>query len=445
MRRQAAEIVVDFLSFSPSHAFPEKLRIIKPREWQRTAQWLDDSGLAFYFLHKLRQSNSTDSVPEWILSALENNLCANEQRTQLLRERLNLINTRFSEAGIRYAVLKGFSLVPGFCPSSSLRHQGDLDYLVDEGSLPAAQQALLSAGYTRKESRSSQEFIFINPGTQTASRSGRQYLPHAPHAVELHLDIWDSVLHGLPSLPGLFSPERTCLHQSQGLAFPALSDEDALLLQVLHASHHLFTHWIRMSCLYEISYFLNGRAADSELWDRVEQRVGSNTVLRELVVIIAKMAEQIFAAPIPPPVREWSIHLRRGPSVWIEHYAREWSFCEVPVYEFTLFPKSKLALFLHNQYRDTGSIELSTTQPSNNSGSRISRILASIRRDHSLIMNVRWWRQQLLLRRAVYHTLAGLRYLCETPRWKWRSRRTKATEPSIFSSKHSPESAGSWD
>src|SRR5215472_3546854 len=55
-----------------------------------------------------------------------------------------------------------------------------------------------------------------------------------------------------------------CLHRTRvghihGFAFPSLADEDAFLLQVLHAFRHFLSSWLRLSWLWEIHYFLASR------------------------------------------------------------------------------------------------------------------------------------------------------------------------------------------
>ena len=74
----------------------------------------------------------------------------------------------------------------------------------------------------------------------------------------------------------LFTVERATTHAWNGFVFPALTDEDAFLLQVVHACQHLFALWIRMSCFLEIGYFLKRRVYDTALWNQIEQRVGDN-------------------------------------------------------------------------------------------------------------------------------------------------------------------------
>jgi Uncharacterised nucleotidyltransferase len=427
MSRTPTEDVVGFLSFSAdaqNHA--SQFQKFSNRQWQRILQWLDDTGLAFYFLQKLTNTNATGAVPDAVMSRLEANFAANRKRVTQMSRRFNLLNRTFQEAGIRYTVLKGFSLVPEFCPNANLRSQGDLDYLVDEQSQPLAQKLLLDAGYRAQPSPSSQEFIFVMPGTVERSRGAGQYSAQSPHAVELHLDIWDNDYDRVEMNSSLFSLERANIQQWDGFQFPVLTDEDAFLLQVLHACHHLFTDWIRLSCLFEIGYFLNRRVSDAPLWNRVEQRVGNNSWLREFVVVISESVARLFAAPLPPLVHDWGSEIRPGVRVWIDSYSRQWALCELPVYQFSLFPIAKLARFLYQQYRDADS-----TKPRDGvtARSRLSRIASSLKSDPALLLNAGWWRRQLLLRRSLFHALAELRYLCEIPRWYWRNRTRMRSTP----------------
>jgi len=426
MKHSPVKDVVAFLSFSRGDRDPSSsLKMFSAREWKYVLQWLDDAGLAFYFLQKLKDTHTAGIAPPLLLSRLERNFASNQLRIDDMARRFDAINRGFNDAGVRYAVIKGFSLVPQFCPYAALRHQADLDYLVDEPSLPAACHVLVEAGYRPQKSRSSKESIFVTPGGEP-SHSDEQYSPHAPHAVELHTDIWDSEMHRMPPIPNPFSVSQVRTQHWNGLMFPAQSDQDAFLLQVLHACHHVFTQWIRLSCLFEIAYFLHRRASDTQFWSGIEQRVGDNAILREFVVIVTEVAAQLFAAPVPELVRSWGAEIRPGPRTWIEHYSRDWALSALPIYEFGSLPCSKLALFLHQQYRREVSIEESRLQ-SKWPSSRDSRIALSIKSEPSLLLSAAWWRRQHFLRRSIFFTLAALRYAVEIPRWR---RRTRASEQS---------------
>jgi len=427
MSRFGAEQVVEFLSFSRSAESTQALKRLNSRQWNKVLQWLADAGLPFYFLQKLKGDNATDVLPAWVLVRLENDLAANRLRFAQMSHRFDLINRQFSDAGIEFAVLKGFSLVPEFCPDAQLRHQSDFDYLIDDASLENARQVLIQAGYIPRQSRSSRESIFVMPGAIAPSRGAEQYSARAPHAVELHLDVWDGDLHRVPSIPRLFSVETARAHQWNGFTFPALDNVDGFLAQVLHVIRHLFAQWTRMSSLFEIGYFLNRHASDTALWSQIEQCTADNQVLREFAVIVVELVSRLFAAPIPPLVRVWGTQIRPAPRVWIDNYARDWAFCEFPVYQFRLFPTSRFAWFLHRQYVSEKAKPLKGTSAP--PASRLSRMALSIKNNPSLIVNTDWWKRQLLVQRSAYHALAWLRYLSEIPRWLWLNRAAARPAP----------------
>jgi hypothetical protein len=416
-----AEAIVRFLSFSSaSHDSVPAIEKFTRRQWEQVQLWLDDAGLAFYFLARLKNRKSTAIIPPPVLSRWQHNFAANQARVDHMSRRFNEINQRFRDRGVRYEVVKGFSLVPEFCSYASLRYQADLDYLVADESLPDAERVLRDAGYHSRDSFSGKESIFVTPGAKP-SRRDFPYSPQAPHAVELHTDIWDSEMHGLQPIPKLFSVGQAKWRHWNDLSFPAQSDEDAFLLQVLHACRHLFTQWIRLSNLLEIAYFLNRRRSDTELWLRVEKRVGENAIVREFVVIVAELATRLFTVPVPDLVEDWGARMHGQSRVWIEHYGRNWALSELPAYRFSLFPQSKLVLFLQQQYRSAAA-EARPKNYDRSPPSRFSRIISSLRLKPSLLLSREWRKRHLLVRRSVFYALAQARYICEIPRWRWLTR-----------------------
>jgi len=423
MKPKLAEAIVGFLSFSGEACdWVLQLGQFGERDWDRTLGWLDDTGLALYFRQKLRDTAVVSVVPARVLSGLEKRFAANQKRVAHMARQFEFLNAKFDDAGVRFAVVKGLSLVPQFCPNANLRHQGDFDYLIDNESLSRAQSVLGNAGYALKSSYSSPEFTYLMPSMGEPPANEAQYEVQAPYAVELHLDIWDSNKYRVSLPRPLFLMDNARMHQWDRFSFPVLPDEDAFLVQVLHACHHLFDYWIRMSSLLEIGYFLNWRASDMSLWSGIEQRVGESTALREFIVVVTELVAKLFAAPIPPTVRVWGQKIRPASRVWIENYARDWVFGEVPIYQFRLFPRAKLVLFLQQQYIDDASTQRDFARRRLLVSTRLSRIARTIRDEPFTVLNAGWWKRQRLVRRAIFHTLAGFRYLCEIPRWRWLNR-----------------------
>lgn len=423
MNRSPIEIIVEFLSFSVDHRDKNlgAIERFSRRQWKHLLQWLDDAGLALYFLQQLKDINATDVIPQAALSRLQQNFEANRLRVDQMSRRFDAVNRKFNNAGIRYALVKGFSLIPEFCPSAALRHQGDFDYLIDQQSLAKGCRLLVDAGYVSKTSPSRVEQIFVIPG-KIPSRSPEQYSQHAPHAVELHTHMWDADL-SLPQIPSLCFLDRAIHKHWNGLTFPALCVEDAFLLQILHACQHLSTFWIRMSSLYEIGYFLDLRAHDAALWEQIEQRVGDSLILREFVVIVTELVSKLFASPVPPLIQIWAARIRPSSRIWIDYYARRCAFSEIPVYHFSLLPTAKFILFLQRQFRDEESVGKQSAGNRPLPSSRLANMISSLKTNPSLALKQNFWRHHKPVRRSIFHLLSSFRYLLEVPRWRWLNRK----------------------
>ena len=418
MKPTLAEAVVDFLGFSgQTSEHLDELKGFQQREWQRTLPWLHDAGLALYFLQKLKDTNATNILPRSTSSRLEENLTANRRRVGYMARQFDFLNQKFNGAGVRYAAVKGFSLIPQFCPDASLRHQSDLDYLVDNQSLPVAQRMLEDAGYFLKRC-SANEFVFLMPSAQIVPPADEQYEAHAPHAVELHLAFWDTDFHGVLLEAPNFSVENIRIHRWRGLPFRALPEADACLLQVMHAFNHILSGWVRMSWLYEIGYFLNQRRTDTLLWEHIERRIGGDPLLREVVAVVTELSAHLFGAPLPPTPRIWAEGIRPAVRIWIQNYARTWVFGKDRVDQFSLFPVAKLVLFFHQQYLSDASVRRHLIRI------RLLPWEGLFRRAHSITTtsstNSRGRGRQLerALIQLLFHVMSGLRYLWEIPRWR---------------------------
>jgi hypothetical protein len=425
VKRPLPEVVINFLSFSgKTNSCLNELGGRPHREWEHALTWLHDAGLALYLLQRLKDTNATDILPRPIWSRLEENLAANRRRVAYLARQFDFLNQKFDSAGVRYAAVKGFSLVPQFCPDASLRHQSDFDYLIDNQSLPVAQRALEDAGYSLKKF-SANEFVFLMSSAQLPPPGVEHYEAHAPHAVELRLAFWDSESHGVFLREPQFSVDDVTTHRWQGLAFRTLPDEDAFLLQVIHAFNHALSGWVRASWLYEIGYFLNQRSTDTLLWERIERRIGGDPLLREMVVVITELSAHLFRAPVPSTSRIWAEELRPAVRIWIQNYTRPWMLAKNRVDQFSFFSAAKVILFLHQQYLSDANARRHLIRIRLFHWEQLFRRARSITTRSSTIGGGGLQMERLLIR-FFFHTTAGLRYLWEIPRWR---RLNKATSP----------------
>lgn len=157
------------------------------REWRRLLRWLDISGLALYFFDRLVALDLCSALPSPIVDRLQQNLIDNTIRTRGMIDESVAIQLEFQEAGLSYAMLKGFSLCPSSVPRPELRHQFDLDYLIAEESVQQACQILERRGY-RLYAISGKSWEFkINETPSVSLKDLYKDLPG--RAVELHVEV----------------------------------------------------------------------------------------------------------------------------------------------------------------------------------------------------------------------------------------------------------------
>lgn len=382
--------------------------------------WLDSAGLSLYFLDALTRRNAADDVPADFLDGLRHRKQQNRERICRIEETFAALNRQFTEEGVHYAALKGFSLVPDYCADASLRALSDLDYFIGESCLHRAQRILAGHGYVLKK-QTAEEFAFWIPSAEP-TREDQQYSAASPFAIELHLSLWNSSYCELPALSLPISMEIQ-VRNYKGSEYCGLSDPEIFLFQISHAFRHLMRGSVRPSWLLEIARLSARRRQDARFWADIARLAASDDILGEMMGLIASMAAQVFEMPLPEALMPWRERVARPARMWMERYAREWLIDSVCSNGFSAFPRNKLLLFLKEGYiRDAGprlQSKRSSLYPwaglshlfERSRGQRVTRF-AAIRK--------RW---RWLASRLRYHAGANVRYGCELPRWRWACRR----------------------
>lgn len=253
MNRKLAEAIIGCLQMSGASYDFGQLARFSLRDWEETMGWIDRAGLTLYLLERLKACRTTEVLPPRVLARFEQNLADNSCRVDHLLYETGCINEKLDQAGVQYVVIKGFSLWPEFCSDPYLRTQCDLDYLVARHSLRSAQNVLLELGYEGRSRRfDSQQFAFERPLRRVPSQFDSPYKLQTTPMVELHVGIWEDMTHHVSLEEPAFVLNSPKLKEWGGLRFPVLSDEDALLLQVLHAFQHMLSYWVKLSWLLEI-------------------------------------------------------------------------------------------------------------------------------------------------------------------------------------------------
>lgn len=417
MNRELAEAVVGCLRVGGEAPDGNRLSPFKARDWQRTFRWLDTSGLTLYLLRRLHDLGTTDLLPPTILNRFEGKATQNRRRLDYIANEFSSINQRFQRAGIHFAVIKGFSLVPELCPDAVLRAASDLDYLVDEASLPAAQRILEEAGYCLQHF-SDIEFKFGRPSARIPTISDDPYSRETEPLVELHLAFWNEKENRVPLNEPKFQLDQTADHDWQGLRFPVLREEDAFALQILHVFQHILECWVKLCWLLEIGYFLKARVSDSQFWERIDVRMREVPYLSEFAAIVMGLVNRVFAPPMPPMAAKWTEFLRPPARLWLENYGRNWAIEEHPFDNIRLFSVAKLSHFLHQEFISDPKVRRKVTQERLFPWKQPQQIAAPTDKTAASTFTARRLQWRFVLQRLIFHLSSSSRYLLEMPRWR---------------------------
>jgi hypothetical protein len=315
----------------------EILRSCNMTETRKLLLWLDQSGLALHFFHRLQHENALDVVSADLRQALQLRSQQNRVRARAMLNEFSKLTDSFTKHGVRYSALKGFTLIPEYCSDLYLRHQTDFDFLIAPASAKDAQRALIACGYELQESGACGEMTFGTPLLRFPSRHDNIYDVPRHRQVDLHTMLWHEahcVSIGAPA---------DCLDRVQrksllGVSFPALAEDDVFLLQVFHAFQHLLASWIRLSWLFELDHFFGTHEQDAPLWVSVRDRAGEDVRLQRALGLILHLTNRIFPRRLPPILEKWCLApLPRNAETWIREFGVEWAISDIPGKKLTLF------------------------------------------------------------------------------------------------------------
>ena len=379
-----------------------RLLYLPRKEWEELLSWLDTSGLALYFLGRVEEAGLLNTLPRFVVARLQKNLVDNTQRMEEMIAESTSLQRRFQEAGLSYAVLKGFSLWPISVPKPELRSQLDLDFLVADECINEARRILEDAGY-RLNAQDAKNLDFKANEGRTISLKD-MYKAGRVRSAELHKE---HRFAGRSSL--LARTETVCFG---GIPTPVLAPLDLFLGQGLHLFKHICLPYWRAAHMIEFRRHVIARYDDPAFWNGLEEHVAGHaqTCIRLGVAIL--VITRVMGPFAPEALLRWTadqVPPRAG--LWVDLYARRTALAA--------FPGNKLYLLLEKELEGSG------VPPK-----RSPWLVLVPRRLPPFIMHAvagetlarrlnRYYRQfGFLVFRLRFHILEGIRYFCESILWR---------------------------
>jgi len=372
------------------------------REWRALLHWLDTSGLALYFLDRLTELNLLEVLPATVLSRLQQDVCNNTEKIGgMIAEQVH-IQRRLHEAGLSYAVLKGFSLWPVSVPKLELRSQLDLDFLVAEESASEARKILEEYGYRLNAISGGTWEFKANEGQFSSLRD--LYKTGKSRSVDLHLEARGT------KRPSLLSRSQSTMFH--GVPMRVLSPVDLFLGQGLHFSKHVCSEFSRTAHLVEFRRHIIARRDDEAFWKQLRQCAVDDpqACLRLGAAIhLITVATGEFA---PGALTRWtSDRLPSGARLWIERYGHRMALAS--------FPGSKLYLLLQQELEFAG-VPAKRSLRQALIPRRLPPAITHAKLGETLPVRVHCFQRQLnfIFFRLRFHLVEGFRYLCESILWR---------------------------
>lgn len=305
-------------------------------DWRRGLRWLDASGLALYFRKQIGTAGLKECFPPEILKVLDERVAYNKQRTNELFKEFAAINSAFQKAGLHYVSLKGFTLVPDYCPDPSLRCQFDLDFMLSASDLNLSNDILKTFGYVVNGTH--KNVVEFKAGISQISSIHDLYKPRSQRSVEVHVVPEGQAGPGSDNSPLSRQQKRVW----SGVEFPALSEVDMFLAQANHLFRHLKSEWTRVSWLLEFRTFVNSRSRDTQFWQNVRSQAATNDEDALAVGIAVLLVTEVFGEFGPPELVGWSVDaVALSVRLWLERYGRTVLLSD--------FPGTKLYLLLDRE------------------------------------------------------------------------------------------------
>lgn len=261
---------------------------------QGTLNWAVVLELAWYhgvgsLLHRNLSACCSHLVPTESLTQLRQRAKAGALLNRLLSQELVLLCEAFEAHGVPVMPIKGATLAASVYGDLSLRDFNDLDLLVPEGSIAAAQAVLLALGYGREDPSS-------DPGE--TGHEGEPYHVFLKKRTLFRVDLQYVMAHQhfmfRLDRPQLWRHRRPVVLANKTVQ--GLAPEDLLIVLCVHGSKHA---WEALKWVCDVAELL--RSHQHLDWDRIFSNA-STWRCRRLVYMGLSLAHLVLDAPLPEVV-----------------------------------------------------------------------------------------------------------------------------------------------
>ena len=401
MHRPLADTILAIFHLPPAENHSARLAPFSIDAWTATYRWLDSSGLALYFLARVKALGLETSLPPTVLQRLERNFNDNRERTGDNFAEFVRINHALTASGITFVNLKGISLVPHACADPVLRLQLDLDLLIEMRQIQSCAVTLAALDYVLTAvSASVWEF---KAGASTMPSVDDLYKPKPQRCVEIHF---------AASQPALDLAARREWSTWQEFSFPVLSGPERFIAQAMHVLKHMRGEWTRLSWLLEFRQSVLHWQDDGAFWQQVRGQAAADREVQTAIGASIALTTIAFGSFAPEELTAWAVDaLDPRLQLWLDRYGRQAVMAG--------YPGTKLYLLQPDASPANNPAQRRTKRhrllPLHNA----PRVVYGTA-DQGIKGRLHGWSAQIefFRFRLWFHFVEGWRYLLEAPRWK---------------------------
>jgi len=195
---------------------------------------------------------------------------------------------------------------------------------------------------------------------------------------------------------------------------PVLSDVDLFLGQGLHLYKHVSNDFARTSHLVEFRRHVIARHNDAAFWAELRSLAEDNRRGQIALGVVTLLITHVMGNFAPNALTNWTVdRLPAAARLWVEMYGYRTVFAS--------FPGTKLYLLLQKEL-EGGALAKRSLRRALIPLSLPPPVVRAKKREKLPEVYRRYRTQlQFILFRLHFHTVEGVRYLCES--WRWRQRR----------------------